>query len=361
MADISELEESIDMELWLDSQGVDYHITRGTSGEQLNIKECPRCGGSDYKVYMNRETGLGNCFHGSCVGEKGFTKFRFIKHQLGTDYRETVEHMKAFARECGWRPKRKKSIDVSDSTDFSLPASVALTESNIPFLEGRGIDLNIAKYFNLRYSECGYFSYLRGGEGKRQDYSERVIIPIYDLNGKMVTFQGRDITGESFRKYLFPPGLPSTSAFLYNGQNALGRNCIVIGEGVFDVMAIKSAFDDDVNLRDVEAVGSFGKHLSHGMLLNDQLGALITLKSHGLKQVTFMWDGEFSATESATKAAALVRGVGLDVRISLLPPGKDPNEISSDEVRRAYYSSMEASSKLGLMKIIMAARKKYLR
>ena len=77
-----------------------------------------------------------------------------------------------------------------------------------------------------------------------QDFSSRVIIPVYDLRGNLVTFQGRDITGKSDRKYLFPVGLPSTGRFLFNGHVAFnGCREILIGEGAFDVMAQQKAID----------------------------------------------------------------------------------------------------------------------
>jgi DNA primase len=97
-------------------------------------------------------------------------------------------------------------------------------------------------------------------------YNRRVLIPIYDLDGKLVSFQGRDITGTAEKKYLFPPGYArATGEHLYNGHNVIGRpSDVVVGEGAFDVIAIKVAFDADPTLRDVVPVGTFGKHLSHG-------------------------------------------------------------------------------------------------
>ena len=58
-----ELEEAldrIDMEAWLDAEGIDYKITRGSRGTQINVKECPCCGNSNWKVYLNADNGLGN-------------------------------------------------------------------------------------------------------------------------------------------------------------------------------------------------------------------------------------------------------------------------------------------------------------
>lgn len=39
--ELQEALETIDMESWLDREGVKYKVTRGSRGTQLNIKECP--------------------------------------------------------------------------------------------------------------------------------------------------------------------------------------------------------------------------------------------------------------------------------------------------------------------------------
>jgi len=103
-------------------------------------------------------------------------------------------------------------------------------------------------------------------------------------------------------------------------------------------MALKIALDGDSALRDVVPVGSFGKHLSEGSE-NSQLSKLIKLKEHGLREVTFMWDGEKKATQDAVKAALMVRGAGLVARIAFLPKDKDPNEVAPEVVRQAFWKA----------------------
>jgi DNA primase len=50
-----------------------------------------------------------------------------------------------------------------------------------------------------------------------------------------------------------------------------------------------------------------------------------------------MWDGERKATQDAVKAALEVRQHGLVARIAFLPKDKDPNEVSADIVRAAFW------------------------
>lgn len=351
---LTELLDTIDIEYYLDREGITYRRTRGSSGEQLNLKSCPVCGGDKWKVYLNADTGLGNCFSGSC--EARFNKYSFIKANVGSETKtsDVIRYIKLIASEQGWRPKKRERAIVDDISVnvLKLPDSVEIPfqGKNIKYLAERGISKEIASYFYLRYSKNGHFQYTHDGTERRQDYSSRVVIPIYDLEGTLVSFQGRDMTGTSEKKYLFPPGFASTGKYLYNGHNAVGAKRIVICEGVFDVMATKIALDEEIGLREVVPVGSFGKHLSNG-LENDQIGQLIKLKERGLKEVTFMWDGEAKAISAAIKSALVTNRIGLISKVATLPKGKDPNEATIVEVINAYINA-ETITKLSAMRMI---------
>ena len=349
--EFQELIENLDMEDFLSVEGVDYKVTPGSSGVQLNIKECPRCGGNSWKVYLNMDTGLGNCFHGACVGEPGFNKFSFIRHLLDLSSKATAQHIKHYAVQAGWRPKRKITVATQNDQGINLPAHVTLPhEANgnlmMPrYLINRDITPELAGYFGLLYCRDGYFEYPDPvtGEAKKQDYSRRVLIPVYDLEGSLKTFQGRDTTGESDRKYLFPPGLSGTGRYLYNAHNCIGRKTLVIGEGAFDVIAIKNAMDKDMNCRDVGQVGTFGKSLSDLSDGDSQMSALLTMKAAGLEHVVFMWDGEQKALMDAVDAGTKVAGSGLKVSIAVLPKDRDPAECTPDEVLEAFYKATPLS------------------
>lgn len=333
--------DSLDMEDYLSSQGVDYKLSTGTKGPQFNIKQCPRCGGSDWKVFMGRDSGLGNCFHGSCVGQPGYNKYTFIRELNGLSDKETMQHIEDFVKVRGWRPpaKREESIQPKTARGVELPES---RFEAIRYLTNRGFDESIIKYFGWTYSEDGVFEYKDyEGEDKTQSYAGRVLIPVCDLSGRVVTFQGRDTTGTAGRKYLFPPGLPGTGRYLYNGHNVIGLKRIALGEGAFDVAALHIALRD----LDVGCVGSFGKSLSGSttMQQDDQLAQFIELKRAGLEEVTFMWDGETKTIEDACKAALKVKGIGLKARIGMLPDKKDPNEVSDKVIRHVFANAAPAT------------------
>lgn len=343
---LDEMLASLDMELYLDSEGHDYKITQGSSGEQLNIRTCPACGKSDYKVYLNAESGLGNCFSGSCPVKK-FNKFTFIRACIDGNNRETIEHIEQHALEMGWqRPRKSRPVLLSSNrASLILPESmeIPIKGRNLRYLEERNITIDIARYFHLRFSMKGVFRYKYSGNEVVQSYKNRIIIPIFDMQGELASFQGRDITGTADKKYLFPPEYASTGRYLYNGHNAVGAQSVVIGEGVFDVMAAKIALDSDPALRGVIPIGSFGMSLSTGSGGQDQLSQLIRLQNYGLQEVVMMWDGSSSAIAAACETALLLRRYGFKSRIALLPKDKDPNEVTPDVVCKAYYSAVPAT------------------
>lgn len=348
-ADDSELQDLIerfDLEQWLDDEGVEYNLTSGQSGEQINVTTCPRCGGSKKKVFLNRETGLGNCFHGSCVGEPGFNKFTFIQHYTGENAKVVIDIIKLQAEEQGWRPKRKREpVKVTVPDTITLPESTELPVNgrNLKYLTERGFTPQTVGAFHLRYSVNGCYWYKDiEGKSRRQNYAKRVIIPLFDSTGKMVTFQGRDITGGADRKYLFPPMLPSTGRYLYNAHKAKGERDLIIGEGVFDVMAIHQAINRYKLNDECAVVGSFGISFSTGP--EQQLCELQKLIDTGVRSVTFMWDGGKKATNAAFKnALELATRIDVPIRIAQLPGESDPNEVSPKQVIDAFNNAIGAT------------------
>jgi len=346
--ELDELIDTVDVEDFLAFEGIDYKVTRGHSGIQLNLRECPRCHGTDWKVYLNAETGLGNCFHGACSAEPGFNKFSYVYNLVNKNYAETINVLKRYASSVGWRPKTKTRPVDEVVTDVVLPNSIALPIKGrmLKYLSDRGFTAETAEFFHWRFSKSGFYRYTIAGELKNQDYSNRVVIPVYDIEGKLVTFQGRSIDPNPLRKYIFPPGLPGAGRYIYNAHNAVGCKQVVMGEGALDVAAIKQAFDKDASLRGVAPIGSFGKSLSmaESGTENDQLSDLKKLKASGLEEITMMWDGEASTVIAAVKTGLELKRYGFKVRIATLPLDKDPNEVDDSVVRGAFMLATELTS-----------------
>lgn len=355
-----DLLRTLDIEDFLAVEGMDYRQGQGSRGAQFNVKECPACGNENWKVYLNAESGYGNCF----VCNETFNKWTFIKAYLQSENNAVVgKYIEDAVKKLGYRPKPKREPVVQGKASEPLmPASLPLPTgngSNAQYLEDRGVSSAYAAYFGLRLCRTGYHEYIGpDGDTLRQPFGNRILIPVYDLTGKFVTFQGRDITGKAERKYLFPSTLPGTSRFLLNGQNAMKAKAkhVLVGEGVFDVFAQKIAIDRHREMSGVVPVGTFGKHLSFGDG-DTQLNAFARLKNQaGLETVTIMWDGEADALKSALDAAKHLKKLGLKVRIALLPKGKDPAEVESTVVRDCWLNATEYTP---TMAVIMKIRNPY--
>lgn len=351
MTELSSILESLDFQGWLEYEGVEFKLTRGKSGIQAMCKECPQCGNSHWKVYLNAESGIGNCFRCGT----SFNKWSFIQARLQTNGRDTFAYVKRYAEENGWKaPVRKVEEAQPERTELVMPESVELPHAgrNLRYLTKRHITGEVAQYFKLRFCKIGSFPYLDAyGDAQVQDYSERVIIPVYDLDGSLVSFQGRDVTGAAFNKYLFPPGFASTGNILYNGQNAWAANHAVLGEGVFDAIAIKMALDTDEAHRSSVALATFGKSLG-----SEQLAKLKRLAENGqLKRVTIMWDGEGEALRAAVDAALACKACGLEADVALLPKDCDPNEVPPSVVLDCIANAVQVTPALAIKLKIKAA------
>lgn len=361
MADYED--DPLSLEDLLIHEGIDYRTSSGNKGMQLNIRECqnPHCQNDNWKVYANQETSLGNCF--AC--DEGLNVFKFTRFLLQNrggmpSNRDVGLYLNDVRRKLGYRPKRKVEVTVAVQDDLrgvALPQSASLPYSDgwmHPYLLSRGIDGSYAAKFHLKYASFGTHVYVNDlGETKSQRFQERIIIPVYDLAGGLVTFQGRDVTGFGER-YLFAGGLPGTGRYLYNGHVCAARRSktAVMGEGAFDVIKTQIALDQYADTQHVTAIGSWGKHLSNFRDGEDQIQALQRLKRHGLEEIVLMWDGEPKAYEAALDAAADILKIGLNVRVAILPAGKDPGELDARIIADAYRNALPAT-RLTLLRMRM--------
>ena len=339
MTEYKELLENIDIQDWLSDEAIDYK--RGSSAN-LNVRQCPFCGSQNYKVYMRADDGRGVCFAGSCHQQK-FNFFSFVREHLGVGNADVFRHLEQYAQRSGFKPATAGQHSPAPVTpdEWNLPRSTPLPglngTSTLPYLIERKVLLSTQSLFQLSYCHEGHFNYVNAdGKRSRMDFSGRVLIPVHDLDGVARTFQGRDVTGTAEKRYLFPPMLPGTGRFLYGAHLHRGKDHLVIGEGAFDVWAIHQSIDGMADMKGMGAVGSFGLSIGGSDERgDDQLGRLRQLKQNGLKTLTFLWDAEKGALRHALDAGMALRREGFAVRIGLLPPGKDPSECSTEQVRAA--------------------------
>lgn len=349
--ELSRALDKIQVEAYLDREGVSYSPSYGTNGLQLNLHECPACGEGGRKTYVNAETGLGKCFHGSC--NFGFNKFKLIQKVSGLAGRQLDEHISAIARDQGWMPKPARVELVRGA--LKLPSKLhrlPVNGQNLQYLQDRGVTVESCEHFELSYCHKGWWTYtLADGQERFVSYDERVIIPIADLTGTLVSFQGRDVSGKRDPKYLFPVGFAVAGSHLYNGQNWRDgeHTHAVVGEGAFDAIAVHQALLGHASCNAMLPVATFGMHLSGGDA--GQLAKFARLRERGLRHVTMMWDAEGRAMSMAVTAGLQLLGLGLTVSIAQLPRGFDPAQgpdgkpTPPDMVRQAIFQATKLDNR----------------
>jgi len=150
-------------------------------------------------------------------------------------------------------------------------------------------------------------------------WQNRIMLPIYSNNDKIVGFNGR-IIDKGEPKYL---NSPQTKFFnksvilfgLHKARKAINdAKKIIVTEGCFDVIAFHQI---DIKY----TVATLGTALGEGHLPKlKQFGAYIVLA----------YDGDKAGITAAFKAAVLLSHAGLDGGVVLFPSGKDPADMVRD-------------------------------
>ncbi len=360
MSDLKELLTELDFEQWLDTEGVIYR--RGgvsTRGREINIKECPVCGSSNWKVYFNLSHGVGKCF--VAITPKRFSLTSWFSQALQWQITSGFRSIRSECLNLAGVGAEEEEVVLSSGVELEGPVALPRhyelpIDGRLPdYLVKRLITPEIARYFDLRYCVEGKHAYVNPytDQVKGQVFDMRILIPVYNLEGVMKTFQGRDVTGTAERRYLFPMQLPASGKFLYNGHNAVGKQTVVVCEGAFDVMGVKRAIFEEETLREyVEPIGTFGMHLSGNTTedAEDQLGAFLTLKARGLRNVIMMWDSEKQAIRNTMSAARRIASLGINVKVACLgEEGLDPGDATPEQILKAYYRAKPYTKQLELL------------
>jgi DNA primase len=265
--------------------GTSYQMKNGE-----NAYHCPFCNHHKKKLQINVETQKWHCW----VCNMGGYKIGILLRKLNAPKNIISEVLKILG---DYRGVSKDKEEVT-KYDVSLPQCYKplwkkledpLYKNAIHYLRGRGIgSVDI-----LRYS-IGFCS--SGG------YSNRIIIPSYDKDGKLNYFLARDMFPNSKFKYKNPPMSKDMIGFeMYINWN----EPIVLCEGVFDAIAIRN-----------NAIPLLGKFLSKTLLKK--------LAEKQPKRIYVALDTD--AKKDAIKLVKFLMDSGINTYL-LEMNGKDPSEI----------------------------------
>lgn len=161
----------------------------------------------------------------------------------------------------------------------------------------------------------------QGGKGHYDRFRDRLMIPIHDLQGRVIGFGGRAF-GDAQPKYLNSPETElfdkgNTLFALDKARGAIAKDDrAVVVEGYFDVIALHAAGITNV-------VASLGTALSLAQV--KQL-----LRYTESKQVVFNFDADAAGQRAADRAIGELANLAykgeVQLRILTIPDGKDPDE-----------------------------------
>lgn len=204
----------------------------------------------------------------------------------------------------------------------------------LEYLHGRGLSDDTINRFGMGYSdiyENDLYHYLknkgytdaqmkdsglveiRENRGATDKFWNRVMVPILDINGKVIAFGGR-VLGDGLPKYI---NTRETAVF-DKGRNLFAmhiarrskRRGIIVCEGYMDVIAMHQAGFDN-------AVASLGTALTIG-----QAGII----KRYTDEVYLAYDSDGAGTKATLKNIGIMREAGLATRVIDMKPYKDPDE-----------------------------------
>lgn len=298
--------QSFDFIRFCNERGVGY-ITEGHKHCQdgwIQVR-CPFCSGSrGWHLGFNTTSNVFNCWrcgrHSFKKTLKGITNItdQEIKKILAK-YSSTMSHFK--------REKPKKKMQVLIRREAKWPKGTGILRiMHKEYLINRGFNPNkLITDWGIR----GTYTY--------GDYKYRIIAPIM-LQGKMVSFQGRDVTNLSSLKY---KACRKKDEAIHHKNIMYGmdhvpkdQKRIIVVEGIFDVWRLGKG----------NAVCSFG--------IVHRPPQLAMLYEFGFKEVFLLFDPEYQAQKQADKITATLANMGVETFIVNGPVNKDPGEYSSEEV-----------------------------
>ncbi|MFC1720972.1 DNA primase [Patescibacteria group bacterium] len=287
-----------------------------------------------------------------CFGcNKGGDIFSFVEEMEGIDFKGAL---KILADRAGVQleyqnPEKQKESDrlysVLETVTHFYQVNLTKNKDALAYLYGRGLNAETLKAFRVGFAkdsweDCyeslkskGYSDKEIGDVGmsvKKQDgnaagrnyydrFRSRIMFPISDSAGRVVAFSGRIFGKEDDKmgKYVNSPETSlfhkSNILFGYDKAKAHMRkeNTCVLVEGQMDtIMAHQAGTENAV------AVSGTAFTEAHARMINRIVDTLI-----------LALDADPAGLAATQKSALVALREGLDVRVAVLPEGKDPADL----------------------------------
>lgn len=226
---------------------------------------------------INREAA--RFYHGCLVGEGGREGLSYLRSRGLTDH--TIRHF---------------------GLGYAPPSRFALTDhlTKLGYSKEEQVQANVA-----------FVS--RNGSRLVDRFAGRVMFPIIDLRGNVIAFGGRILTDEK------PKYLNTSDTLVFKKSSNLfamnfAKNCkddrLLLVEGYMDVIALHQAGFSN-------AVATLGTALTQEQA---------QLMSRYVSEVVVSYDADEAGQRAAQRAIHFLRNCGVNVKVLVVPDGKDPDE-----------------------------------
>ncbi len=211
---------------------------------------------------------------------------------------------------------------ISDEIIKEFDIGLSLNDNEVSkFLTSKGCDVNDLVELGISGFN-GNFTY--------DVFHNRIMFPLYDLDGQVVGFSGRIYNGEKENKYLnskesvvFKKG-----SLLYNYHRAINyareSKQIIVVEGFMDVIRLSC-----VGIKNVVA--------TMGTAITKEHADLIRRLS---KNVVLCFDGDAAGKKATTNAINVLEDIGIKPKIIRLEENLDPDEYVIKKKKEAFLTHL---------------------
>lgn len=293
-----------DIIAFLEEHSIPYS-TEGTKNVGRGWIGLQCCFCSDSSNHLGIPLDSGVVFTCMKCGEKGGAP-KLVKTLLNVEWGEAYQEVERFSL-----PSTEKIQAKPVKDDRWKPKILPIPSYFTKQFSKRHLEYLAKRRFNPYQLIEKYDLWACNGIGR---FRWRIVAPIV-LDGNIVNFVGRDITGKAELKYLLENNDKAAvprRRLVYNLDNIKGDSCLIV-EGPADVWRVGDG-----------AVAFLGTKVSpeQGWLLFD----------HGIRRCSILFDPEREAQRLARKLAAQLSGIMDSVQVLEKQTPGDPGDMSADEV-----------------------------
>lgn len=298
---------------------------------------CPFHGEKTASLVVSPSKQIYHCFGCRASGDM----FSFVQELKKIDFSDAVEEV---AQLCNFKlnyttTHRQKDISILERYNHLFVSALRSSDKAKDYLIKRNIKQETIDEWQIGYAlptvkqkqQASEYLFLEsemleanifGSDGDRvfARFSDRLVFPIFTINGKLVGWSGRSLSGRAdIAKYLNSPqsDVFDKSKLLYGLHKAKSsistEKEVIIVEGHVDVvLSHQAGFKNTVG--------------TQGTALTFQHIELLKKYDPFIKLV---FDGDKAGYAAAVKAAALITQSGMNGEVIIMPAGLDPADMIS--------------------------------